>query len=548
MSEARKIPDHAHAERRRSHIFMSVLTIIMASAMPSILAAQVVTPMIAAALTQTLVLLPNGTVMVCGVNSVGQLGLGPVPPGSLVTTFQQIPASNLSSVTAIATGRDHSLALLSNGTVKAWGFGSAGELGLGTTSLQNTPQQIPASNLSNVIAVAAGTQYSLALLANGTVKSWGENTGGQLGLGFSGAGTNQSTPQQIPLASLSNVVAIAAGEAHSAALLSNGTVKVWGYNSLGQLGLGNIGNQCTPQQIPASRLRNVVAISAGGAHSLALCSGGQVVVWGDNSFGQYGLGCISGQGAAHSSIHGIPLSSLNNVAAISAGGSHSLALLSDGTVKTWGYNGNGGLGIGPIPSPYVQTTPLQVPTNSLSNVSSLCAGYFHSLSLLSDGTVKAWGANSLGQLGLGIVPDQYFPQFVTGLCLAGVSTYTMQFGLLGNAALGMTVPCNSVTSGPGGQLRYFNAFSTNSLNAAIPGGGAWYGLHTTQAEVLSWLNWGANGFPLAMGPLSSIGGAAVSVSIPPGSLSGLTIYGVSVAFHPVTLTVVANSAVTSHTF
>lgn len=126
MSEARKIPDHAHAERRRSHIFMSVLTIIMASAMPSILAAQVVTPMIASGSTHTLALQSNGMVKVCGDNGTGQLGLGPVTSNWIVPSFQPIPAGILSNVAAIAAGPDHSLALLSNGTVKTWGVGNTG--------------------------------------------------------------------------------------------------------------------------------------------------------------------------------------------------------------------------------------------------------------------------------------------------------------------------------------------------------------------------------------------------------------------------------------
>ncbi len=324
--------------------------------------------------------------------------------------------------------------------------------------------------------------------------SWGTNQYGELGLGTTGLGTILATPQQIPASSLSNVIAIAARGAHSLALLSNGTVMAWGLNAYGQLGLGDTTDRITPTQIPAGSVSNVLAITAGSYHSLAL--------------------------------------------------------LSDGTVKAWGFHNHGQLGVGVIPAPYHQLTPLPIPASSLCNVSAIVAGEWHSLALLSDGSVKSWGWNSAGTLGLGntnfsSVPT---PQLVLGLCLTGSTPYTLQFGLLGNSTLAMTIPCNMVTGALSGQHYYFNSFSADPLNATTPGTGAWQGLHTTQAEVLAWLNWGTSGFTLALGPLALTGGAAASAAIAPGSLSGLTVYGVSVAFNPITFALVANSALTSHTF
>ncbi len=518
-----------------------LLLFTLSGAMATVAVGQSTTPALAGGHGHSLALLQNGTVKAWGDNGGGQLGIGPTP--YQISMPMQIPAGSLSGVAAIAAGADHCLALLSNGTVMTWGANGFGQLGVGNTVNQSIPQQIQTTGLSNVVAIAAGYGHCLALLSNGTVRAWGWNSGGELGIGNT---VNQSTPQQIPASSLSNVVAVSAGSNHSMALLSNGTVKTWGVNQYGELGIGNTVNQSTPQQIPASSLSNVVAIHAGGAHNLALLANGTVKAWGLNAFGQLGIGSTTDQLAPIQ----VPIGSLSNVAAVAAGFNHSLALLHDGTVRSWGYDNYGQLGAGLTPFPFHQLTPLSIPASNLNNVSAIIAGHWHSFALRSDGAVKAWGWNSTGTLGLGYtsfggVP---MPQTIPGLCLSSAAAYTIQFGLNGNATLGVTIPCNIVTAGLNGQHYYFNAFSANPLNATSPGTGAWQGLHTTQAEVLSWLNWGTSGFPLALGSLGATGGAAASVAIAPGSLTGLTVYGVSVAFHPATLGVVANSSVVNHTF
>ncbi|HTS17614.1 MAG TPA: glycosyl hydrolase family 28 protein [Verrucomicrobiae bacterium] len=152
-------------------------------------------------------------------------------------------------------------------------------------------------------------------------------------------------------ATLTNVVAVSAGGAHGLALLGDGTVAGWGYDGYGEA-------------TPPAGLSNVLAIAAGGYHSLALQSDGTVVAWGYNVDGETSVPA-----------------GLSNVVAIAAGDYHSLALRSDGTVIGWGYN------------VYGQTS---VPA-TLSNVVAISAGYFHSMALQSDGTVVAWGYNCCGQ-------------------------------------------------------------------------------------------------------------------------------------------------------
>jgi hypothetical protein len=198
----------------------------------------------------------------------------------------------------------------------------------------NSGEATMPANLTDVVAIAAGGAHSLALKGDGTVVAWGWNGYGQT---------------DVP-SGLTGVFAISAGREHSLALKSDGTVVGWGSNSYGQT------------SIP-SGLTNVVAISAGEYHSLALKGDGTVTGWGGNYYGQiripYGL---------------------TNIVAIAAGFRHSLALTGDGTVVGWGDNGSG------------ETT---IP-NGLTNVIAIAAGAHYSLALKSDGTLVGWGLQSMG--------------------------------------------------------------------------------------------------------------------------------------------------------
>ncbi len=349
---------------------------------------------IAAGDGHTLALLANGTVKSWGRNIYGQLGLG-------TTTNQLTPQviPGLTGVTALAAGQMHSIALLSNGTVKTWGWNGNGELGLGHTTNQYAPQPIPA--LYGVTAIA-GNNHGLALLFNGTVKAWGMGDSGQLGLGNSASHT---TPQLIP--NLSGVTAIAVGVSHSLALLSNGTVKAWGDNSYGQLGLGNLLSQSTPQLIPS--LTGVIALRAGSVQSLALMSNGSVKAWGYNFYGQLGIGNLINQ-TTPQTIPGIV-----GAAALAASNSASFVALASGAAVAFGNNGNGQLGIGTTTN---QTMPQ--PISGLTTTMSLAGGAGHTIALLSNGAVKTWGQGNWGQLGLGTTSQHTTPQLVSGLNLVAL--------------------------------------------------------------------------------------------------------------------------------
>jgi alpha-tubulin suppressor-like RCC1 family protein/sugar lactone lactonase YvrE len=189
--------------------------------------------------------------------------------------------------------------------------------------------------LSNVVAVAGGSSHSAALRNDGTVVTWGSNSSGQ---------TN--TPS-----GLSNVIALAAGDRHNLALRNDGTVLAWGFNYYGQT------------NVPAGTV-DIVAVAARGNHCLALRDDGTVSAWGYNAYGQTNVPA-----------------DLVNAVAVAAGASHSLALRSDGTVAAWGRNTYG---------------QVDVPAD-LTNAVAIAGGAYHSLALRSDGTVEAWGRSNYGQ-------------------------------------------------------------------------------------------------------------------------------------------------------
>ncbi|MBM4066180.1 MAG: hypothetical protein FJ266_11165 [Planctomycetes bacterium] len=341
-----------------------------------------------------LALMSNGTVWAWGDNERGQLGIGTTT--TYIITPTQI--SNLSGVTAIAGGHLHSLFLDAEETVWACGRNVEGQVGDGTTTDRTTPVHL--SSLSNIIAVAGGGHHSLALDTLGKVWVWGANDSYQLG---DGTVTNSSTPNLLSGLG-SEIIAIEGGMYHSLALASDGKIWAWGWNGQGQLGDGSGSLRKTVEQV--KNLGAVTAVACGWYHNLAVKSDGTVWAWGDNTGGQLG------DGTTEIKLLPVQVSSLSNVIAAAGGGYHSLALKSDGTVWAWGDNRVGQLGDGTTTN---RKAPIQV--DSLSGITAIACGEFFSVALKSDGTVWAWGGNSLGQLGDGTTATRTTPVQVGGLNL-----------------------------------------------------------------------------------------------------------------------------------
>jgi alpha-tubulin suppressor-like RCC1 family protein len=312
-------------------------------------------------------LLSNGTVDCWGSTSDGQLGNGTT--SSSYST--PVTVTGLTGVTAISVGADSTCALLSNGTVDCWGNTSDGQLGNGTTTGPDTCPDGPCSSipvavtgLTGVTAISAGDDSTCALLSNGTVDCWGSNGYGQLGNGTTtgpdtcsgGVDGNPCSTTPVEVSGLTRVTAISAGAGYACALLSNGTVDCWGNTSTGQLGNGTStgpdtcsGNPCSTTPVKVSGLTGVTAVSAGASNTCALLSNGTADCWGDNFYGQLGIGTSTGPDSCSGypcSTTPVVVTGLAGVTAISAGSDHICAVLSSGPVDCWGYNQDGELGNG----------------------------------------------------------------------------------------------------------------------------------------------------------------------------------------------------------
>src|SRR5439155_690884 len=205
------------------------------------------------------------------------------------------------------------------GSAQAWGLNANGEIGDGTRTDRHTPVHV--NGLSGVVAVAAGWSHSLALMSDGTLRAWGYNGSGQLG---DGTRMNRLAPVQVVNAS--GIAKISAGGEQSLALKSDGGVLGWGGSPIGQVGDGTTGDplcQCRLTPVGVVGVTAAEAVAAGYAHSLALKSDGTVRAWGNDDVGQLGDG-TTGDPSCHCRLAPVSVSGLSGVAVISGGYNHSL--------------------------------------------------------------------------------------------------------------------------------------------------------------------------------------------------------------------------------
>jgi alpha-tubulin suppressor-like RCC1 family protein len=376
--------------------------------------------------------------------------IGGTPVNSIVSSVATLTVTSASGTATpkVAAASQHSLALARNGTVYSWGLNTLNELGRTTaTSFDTRAAPIPA--LANVIDIATAGNTSLALLADGTVRAWGSNSRGLLGIGTTAVTAGVQT-----VSGLSGVTRIAMGYSHALALRNDGTVWAWGANVSGAIGDGTKTDRTTAVQVPG--LTNVIAIAGGGGNSFALRADGTVWAWGEaNSTNPLLLG-QGGSGADQ--LTPIQVQAVTGAVGLEASETNAFARTAGGLMWAWGQGVPGVFDpttstllpqlLAGLPVPAAHTTGSCWVTTSvnpfgylliaqasgvlsgfgaaetpagglavLTGVTDVSGVFCHALAARSDGTVWAAGLNNAGQIGDGTTAQRSAPVQVLGLNL-----------------------------------------------------------------------------------------------------------------------------------
>lgn len=371
-----------------------------------------------------------------GLNTFGQLG-----QGHTMTIGDDEPASSAEDVllpkadrvVEVAAGSRHTCARTREGRVRCWGFAPL----LGVSASENLgDDEAPAEKEIDfghakgdpttplrARDIAASLTATCALLKDASTRCWGENSGGELGLGFKGETIGDDEPiTDAPSVLIgAQLGVIEAGGVHFCGITVDHDVRCWGLNDVGQLGYGNlspVGDNETPADVGAVDLGGdtILQVAAGNEHTCARTSGGRVRCWGENVYGQLGYGhtAVIGDDELPASVGYVDVDAKRAVVDIAAGAVHTCAALDDGAVKCWGYGYMGQLGYANKKTIGDDEVPASVPDVVIGgSVRRLAMGQ-HTCALLDSGAIRCWGINYDGQLGYGdttLIGDDETPAF-----------------------------------------------------------------------------------------------------------------------------------------
>ncbi|TYZ63890.1 hypothetical protein PybrP1_006253, partial [[Pythium] brassicae (nom. inval.)] len=342
-----------------------------------------------------------------GQNAYGELGLGDVADRNAPT---RVAFCDGRRVVDVACGNEQTVLLCESGDVFACGYNDSGQCGTGSTERMPSLRLVPALTGKNIIALFSGNgcEHLAALTASGSLFTVGFNGRGQLG-----HGSTLTTAEPAPVLRLAekHVVDVACSYFHSAVVTSDGELFTCGRNDFGQLGTADGGDKHFPHPVSFSLRHPVLTVACGQHHTVASLSGGGLLVFGKNDYGQLGLGDMTGPVVGPTRVVG---SALENafVTKLACGYHHTVAVTDDGAVYTFGRNDFGQLGLGHAKH---VARPTLVSALARVRVVQAACGCYHTLALSDDGRVYPFGRNNHGQLGLETALDCLSPQIIPSL-------------------------------------------------------------------------------------------------------------------------------------
>lgn len=375
----------------------------------------------------------TGKVKCWGDNQSGQLGIGDTltrgdKPGQMGVNLPFVNLGAGRTARKVSVGASHVCALLDDGTVKCWGDNQSGQLGLGDNLQRSLPPLATVALKAPAVDVACGEGRSCAILQTGSVQCWGDNSDGRLGVGStnSAIGAGAADMAGLPTVDLGagvTVTKLSVGGRHTCVVTANGAVRCWGTNGNGQLGLGDtlargasaaaMGANLPEVQLFAPADPAVApawGVAAGDFSTCAALADGRVKCWGENTFGQLGVGDTKGRGVLANEMGADLVAAKldNNALALGVSGTalFECAWMTSGAAKCWGFNLLGQLGLGDTQhrgTDKASLSPLADVSlgSSVPPVVQIATGSAHACALFQDHRVKCWGSNPEGALGVG---------------------------------------------------------------------------------------------------------------------------------------------------
>lgn len=458
-------------------------------------------------------LLSDGNVDCWGRGDDGELG-----NGALAVNILPGPVSIDGGAVQLSASGNTACTRQSDGHVDCWGSGYQGILGNGGTTDAATPVEV--SGLSSATDISVGASSACAVVSGGGVDCWGSNAFGQLGDGSTESGSDSP----VPVNGITSAVAVAVGSDAACAVLDDGTVQCWGNNSNGQLGVGTLATSESATPVAIASFGSVRSIASAGQSFCAVRTDGSVQCWGDNSYGQLGSGTTA-PALSPAGVVGLsgPVASLSMGYATGSGlgaqASSTCALLVSGTVQCWGSNANDTLGV--ASTTLSESLTARAVAIGAQPVSAVMTSGNQSCAVVSDGTLHCWGSEIVfGSVPtptpkvLGPFPDLPFaPTLASQTTTSGqvVAQWTPSASVSGSTPTGF-VATGTFQGAP--SIVQISVGFTSSCAVLSDGTVACWGDNGT-------VSWGDNGTQESGGPGDHLGNPYSAISPTPVLVPGL---------------------------